>query len=261
MAFEPETLDYAKSRKYLPAPAVVRTLEADVLDLLEHRDFWQNGRRYVGPLPSSADLLGWAMLRKSFAPILKVQETLARHVRGVVGREPGFEIVLHGQLSTGRQRRQFRENLARLRTDNVLGRNNITQGELARMEANQPPLTEVEQLADEADKTQGDVWDERGEHKIIKRAARRLLSTGRVFLRYDVPPGQLVHVKDEATGEVTTGVEAKTWQDAYRQTHMELCAPGSASIYVDPTTQRKTAFFSFLEVENGRKVRCVAMWP
>ncbi len=232
MALEPETLDYAKSRKYLPPPAVVRTLEADVLDLLENRDFYQNGRRYVGPLPSAGDVLGWAMLRKSFAPILKVRETLARHVRGVIGREPGFEVVLDGFSETKKKR------LERLAKDGA-------------------QATEDEKFADEADTLQGDVWDERGEHKIIKRTARRLLATGRVFLRYDVPPGQLVLVRDELTGEVTTGVKASSWQDAYRQTHMELCAPGSASVYVDPATQRKTAFFSFIEVEGGRKVRCV----
>lgn len=209
MPIEHETLTYQSAARYLP-----QTMRADfyaeVLALIESSDFWQNAARYVGPLPAPGDVAGWQLLRKSFAPILKLRECLERHVGGVIGREPQFESV-----------------------------------------------AESKALNVEADAVTGAIWYERGEHKLARAIAKRLLATGKVYLRYDVPPGLIVEGTDRETGELTIGVAASTWADAYELTHVELCARGSAFVYVDPSTLRKTSFYSYVEEETNQKVKCI----
>lgn len=246
MALDPTTLDYKGAMKFLPHPTTLnykgamkflprttgqRTIEQDVLDLIETAKM-DVLARYVGPLPATGDLAGWAMLEKSFAPIFKLRECAGRHVRGVIGREPQFESVLDG-IEEPKKKRLKRDGYREARTD-------------------------AEALADEADDVQGDVWDERGEHKIAKAACKRLISTGKVFLRYDIPPGLVEEFVDFESNETFSGIAAESWQDAYRLTHMELCPRGSAAVYTDPSTLRKTAFYSYAEEDDsGKKTRCV----
>lgn len=223
--FDPNSLDFKKASSYLPKVPAIRgsriQFERDILALIEANDFWQEARRYVGPLPAPGDgfLAGMELLRKSFAPILKLREVLHRHRRGVIGREPQFEVVLP-DIASKKERR-----------------NSESEGQT---------------LADEADKLQGDVWDDRGEHDVWKAAAARLLATGSVYLRYDVPPGLIVTDGEEM------GVEASDLTGAYEQIWMELCAPGAASLHLDRHTMKTTAFFSYLEEdEKGKKTKCI----
>lgn len=235
MPFDPLTLDYKTAQKYLPRRGAFiggfekRDFETQILDLLESGDYLQSFERYVGPFPAPGEGYAAAMelIRKSFAPILKLREVLRRHVRGVIGREPQFEVVLEGGVAPKRER-QRRENYADKRDD-------------------------LETLADEADAVQGRVWDEEGEHKIIKQMVARLCATGSAFLRFDVPPGLLVSGVDRDTGEETEGIEAETWQDAYAQTYLELAPRGSAAVYLDPLTRRKTAFYAYAESAPGNE--------
>ena len=209
MAIDHENLAYTGATKYLPS-LLQFDFERQVLDLIESGNFWQDAQRYVGPLPARGDVVGWTLLRKSFAPILKLRECLNRHVRGVIGREPQFESV-----------------------------------------------AQLKPLNEEADVVTGAVWYERGEHKLARAIAKRLLATGKVYLRYDVPPGLIVEGTDRETGDATQGVDAANWQEAYGLTHVELCARGSAFVYVDPATMRKTAFYSYVEGEANQKTKCI----
>lgn len=90
-----ENMTYSGATKYLPQ-SLQFDFDRQVLDLIESGNFWQDAQRYVGPLPAPGDVGGWTLLRKSFAPILKLRECLNRHVRGVIGREPQFEAMLDG---------------------------------------------------------------------------------------------------------------------------------------------------------------------
>ena len=209
MPIEHELLTYQSASRYLPQ-TMRADFDAEILALIESSDFWQNAARYVGPLPAPGDVAGWLLLRKSFAPILKLRECLNRHVRGVIGREPQFESV-----------------------------------------------AESASLNEEADATTGATWYERGEHKLARAIAKRLLATGKVYLRYDVPPGLIVEGTDRETGDAAQGVDAANWREAYGLTHVELCARGSAFIHVDPATMRKTAFYSYVEGEANQKTKCI----
>jgi hypothetical protein len=230
-------LDYKTAKSYLPRPILIRAdFEGQVLELIESGDFWQNAQRYCGPMPEPGDdyASAMAMLKKSFTPILKVRECVRRLVRGVIGREPQFEVVLEG-IDNRKKERRKRQNYEQSRSD-------------------------LELLADTADDVQGDVWDERGEHKIAKKAVQRLASIGRAYIRYDIPPGLLETGTDPRTGEETTGVAVETWEEAYRLTHMELCPRGTAFVHTDSSTQEKTAFYSYTETDpdNEKKTRnCV----
>jgi hypothetical protein len=242
MPFDPSKLDtFTKAQAYLPSQARGRTFEEDVLDFAEKKDYWQNGVRYVGVRPAMGDSVGWNMLRKSFAPILKNRECLKRHRRGVIGREPQFELVLD-------KVRPKKERKALKPEDGT--------------------LTEDEQFADAADKVQGDVWDEKGEHKVAKADVLRLLAIGAAYLRYDIPPGLLVDGIDrnapmdegvEGPPEMVKGVASTDWQEVYRMTYMEMCPRGSASVYTDPHTMRKTSFYSYDEEVEGteRSRKCI----
>ena len=216
MALKPDTLDYNGARKFIPPVNGTdkgALFERDLLALVEANDFWQDSRRYCGPLPRPGDVAGMLLLRRSFAPILKIRECLRRHVRGVIGREPLFEFV---------------------------------------------PATENQTLADEANAIQGGVWDEEGEHKIAISAAQRLCGTGRVFVRFDVPPGMVEEITDPETGETVSGVRAESWQEAYAKTYIEIAPRGTAHVYTDPETREKTAFYSYTEEhERGAKTHCV----
>lgn len=233
MAIQHEKLDYKSAQKYLPRKGALianwgkRDFESEILDLLESGDFWQSMRRYVGPLPTDPE--GMEYVRNSYTPILKLREVLRRHVRGVIGKEPQFEVVLGDDLAPKKERLKregYRDNRNKL-----------------------------EVLADEADDVQGGRWDEEGEHKIIKQAVARLCATGSCFLRYDVPPGLLIEGIDRNTGDETQGIAADTWQEAYEQTYLELAPRGSAAVYLDPYTRRKTAFYSYNEPIPGNETK------
>lgn len=97
--FDPATLDYEKAVGYIPKPVIgADNYDDAILNLIEDNDFWQNSARYVGPKPAPGDgfTAGMTAIKNSFAPISKLKECLARHVRGVIGREPQFEIVMQG---------------------------------------------------------------------------------------------------------------------------------------------------------------------
>ncbi|MBW3636489.1 MAG: phage portal protein [Armatimonadetes bacterium] len=235
MAFDPSKLDYKAAQKFLPRKGNLianfwrRDFESQILDLLETGDFLQNFERYVGPLPTPGEgyLAAMEMIRKSYAPILKLREVLKRHVRGVIGKEPQFESVLEGLELPRRERRKAKNSSG----------------------------SPVEALADAVDETQGRVWDEEGEHKILKQAVARLCAVGSCFLRYDFPPGLLIDGVDRNTGLDAQGVAADTWQDAYEQIYLELAPRGSAAVYLDPFTRRKTAFYSYMEPVPGTETK------
>jgi hypothetical protein len=229
--FDPASLTFAQAKKYLPKPARAWNFERETSDLIEADDFWQCARRYVGPMPAPGPGFDAAMevLRKSFAPVLKLREVLRRHIRGVGGREPQFEIVLSdddGKPLLLQKKRRKREDYESTRTS-------------------------IEALADEADDVQGDVWDERGEHDLVLSFLRRLRATGAAYLRYDVPPGLLVKGIDRETGEETFGIDtendAASWRDAYRLLYLDLVPRGAAYIHTDKATMRKTSFFTYEE--------------
>lgn len=228
--FDPNNLDFKKAAKYLPSVSTkvdaTTRFERDILALIETGDFWQEARRYVGPLPAPGDgfVAGMELLRKSFAPIMKLREVLHRHRRGVIGREPQFELVLPDVPSKKERKKSPKESAT---------------------------------LADEVDRLQGEVWDERGEHDVWKAAAVRLLATGSVYLRYDVPPGLIVAEQLEE-GEEVIGVDADNLAEAYEQIWLEVCARGAAALHTDKHTMKTTAFFSYVEEdEAGKKTKCI----
>lgn len=233
---EPEKLTYADAKGYLPALPFggVKNFESEILKLIEEKDFWQNAARYVGPMPAPGPGFAAAMLmlKRSFVPILKAREVLRRHVRGVVGNAPHFEIVFP-ELVDGSKKRRKRPDYESSRTA-------------------------VEALADEVDALQGEVWDENMESKKIDAFAKRLRATGKAYLRYDVPPG-LIKTKlnddgSEAVGEDNKpirGVEVDDWKDAYELLYVELAPWGSATVYTDPFTNKKTSFYSYKEPRPG----------
>ncbi|RYG65205.1 hypothetical protein EON80_17795, partial [bacterium] len=207
MAIDIQSINFGDTGKYLPTPVDAYTFEDALYKLLEERDFWQAGRRYLGPLPSGDEYLaGIALLRKSFAPVLKLRECLNRHVRGVINREPNFGNLLDSK-----------------------------------------------ELAKAADEIQGNVWDERGEHKIAKATCRRLVATETAFLRFDVPAGYIKTFKVVVDGaeKTYTGIDERDWKKAYALTHMELCPRDTAAVVTDPETMRDIAFFAYDEPVPG----------
>jgi hypothetical protein len=226
-----QTLTFSDTSRYLPDASKPFTFEDALSRMMEEDDYWQDGRRYKGPLPAADDYVaGMSLIRKSYAPVLKVRECTNRHVRGVIGKEPQFETVLEGVAASKKERR----------AEGYKG-------------------NDVDALADAADDVQGDVWDERGEHKTAKLACRRLVTTRSVFLRYDVPSGFIKTFKD-ADGKELTGIDETDWRKAYRLTHMEVCDRDTASVVVDPETMKEFALYSYKEPVPGttdRERQCV----
>lgn len=225
-----EVLDYKASRELLPTlPATLRETNQ-----MMSGDLWRGGLGYDGPMPApgpnfASDV---RLLRRSFVPIPKLHECLRRHVRGVIGREPAFEIFVD-------------EGEAGSKTGSTP--NGDAPGEAA-------PNAEIEAV----NSAQGAWWDETDCLITLQLFTAYLRAYGRACLRYDVPPGLLEEGFDEATGEAFTGVAARPFDEVFNLIFAEVCAPGTAGVYRDPATLARVAVYLFEEGSRaaGNVVKC-----
>lgn len=123
-------------------------------------DHWQNGLGWCGPQPPIGDPAAATVLaeiKRAFVSSNKVKEITARHVGGVIGREPQWGLTV---------RRPLKEK--------------------------QKPTQAEQKLIDEAEALLTEWWDERTVHQALRAALSTLLLGSRASLRLFVPAGILI---------------------------------------------------------------------
>lgn len=182
-------------------------------------DHWQDSLGWLGPNPQSAGPGGEGVLveiQKAFVSRNVVKEVVDRHMRGVIGREPGWTLTL-------------------LRPD---------------VETVEPSEQELAAL-DEADNILTQWWNNRRAHAQFQTAVAQLLYTQRAYLHLFVPKGLL----DEAPGGAGTLVRAADLLDSLRFIHLGQPDPEAATVNVDPLTGYAAGVvLTELEVE-GQKTK------
>lgn len=132
-----------------------RALEAN--RLFVEGDHWQGGDGWTGPQPDASDpAYHETMLRiaRVFVAENIIGEATARHVGGVVGREPAWSTALRRALAEDEE-----------------------------------PNTEEAALIDEADALLTEWWDSREAHDLLRAVTTTLLWADRAVLRLYVPRG------------------------------------------------------------------------
>ncbi len=187
-------------------------------------DHWQDGRAWVGPILSSTHKLYTeivAEIKREMVSRNVIAELVARHVAGVVGREPAWSLTLRRPLGPGEQ-----------------------------------PGAEEQRLIGEAEALLVSWWDGAqgvadgklvGVHKVIQQAVATLLLGGRSPLRLFIPPGDL-----NERGQVPRGTPAASLQRLF--VHQPDLA--QATIYVDGTTLRPLGVYLYRAGPEQRAELC-----
>lgn len=190
------------AEKVIPKLEAVEVVNVKFFD----GDHWQDGAGWLGPMPMGAAIAGQelvaAEIEKAFTSKNVVAEVVNRHMRGVIGREPGWAVVL----------------------------------DLPDKGPDYEPTDADNALVDEAEALLLKWWNERKAQGVFQVAVTTLLLTKRSHLRLFVPPGLL-----EASDGGATVVNAVDEEDALRYIHLGHPDPKTATVYTDPKTGWKVS--------------------
>lgn len=208
---KPESLDYANAVKLMP---VQTPLEKAAVAFLEKEDYYQDGAQYVGPPAAVGDTDGQKYIEQSFVALAKLGELARRYVAGTVGQEPGFETV-----------------------DPVIAYETNEAGEEVER------ASEIKQIADTV---LGEWFDREKMSETLELFTARLCSVLSGYFHYGVPPGYVQDVQD-TDGNILTGLQLGSFEEAAELIYCESPAPGTAFIYTDPSTRQEYGIYSYSE--------------
>lgn len=190
-----------------PRP-VFSTSAAYIVRSMLEGDHWLNGIGWIGPRPeSNAEGAAETMmlLQAGFISQNAIGEVIARHVAGVLGKDP------HWSLSPRRA-----------------------------LKADESPTTEEQTLIDEAEAALTEWWDTRKIHRVLQEATKTLLYARRAPCRLFVPRGKLrsTNITDD-TGRTRTVkvVDADDVRDGLTKIYPDNPLPEKAAVVEDPDTR------------------------
>jgi hypothetical protein len=197
-------------------------------------DHWQDGKGWAGPIPeqTSKDYQKvYDLIKRTFVSRNCVAEVTNRHVAGVTGREPTWNLVPRRALKP-----------------------------------TETPTEEEQKLIDEADAALTEWWDERGLYEAFQDAITSALLAGRGGLRMYIPPGLVANgiVLDDKQIAELEGVELDDDDDptddpldsplslALDSIYVHHPEPDTMALVTDATTMEQMAIYAFRD-ENGKR--------
>lgn len=171
-------------------------------------DHWLEGKGWIGPRPGGPQHTeAMAEVARAFVSQNAVAETIDRHVGGVIGREPQWNVTVRRPLVSG-----------------------------------EAPTDDEQALIAEAGAALTSWWDERGAHELLQAVCGTLLSAGRAPLRLYVPDGER-----DADGQIPAGdvneslgrifIEALAPAQAIVLTNTRTMRLGGVYVYQDGATK------------------------
>lgn len=192
-------------------------------------DHWQDSAGWVGPLLSTgsqADADFLLRLKRVFVSQNVMAEGVGRHIGGVIGHEPAWDMVLRDEATPEQ-------------TDREASPDEPPEPEIA---------PELQALMDEADAALTAWWDKRGLLDVLKDAIEKLLydanSKGQshIVLRLYIP--RSLTEAGEIEGLIEIPRQA-TLQDALDLLWLEVPEPEQASVTLDPDTKEEMGVYVY----------------
>lgn len=208
-----ETITAEDARQELGSIQIKGSKEASNFYIGDH---WQGGDGWIGPRPATSDTNRSTVLdeiERGFVSKNAVREVVHRHRNGVVGHEPGWNLVPRRALEEG-----------------------------------QEPSTEEQALIDEGEAALVEWWDGRRMLGVLQEAVATLLWGGRSVLRLFVPRAKTITGVD---GAVT--VPAGDLQESLGRIFINVPELESAGIITDPDSQEQAGVFFYKQTDLGSK--------
>lgn len=243
--FDDLTKQQAQERlKDALAPVDTTISDAPTVNIAYYKgDHWQRADQWAGPGPSGMERDATAALgeiKKAFVSKNAIKEAVDRHVRAVIGNEPGWSFAPARSVKGKRAQQPTRRPTANDTTTNPIGLPTAPQNgaqDVTDALGDEPTFEEQARI-DETDALI-EWWDgderKRGALQVLQDAAATLLLTGKATLRVYIPKA---YVND---GVLAFAPDLKTALDRILIHHP---AHGTAGVALDDDSQEQIGVYT-----------------
>lgn len=181
-------------------------------------DHWQGGAGWVGATPAADDPTRTTVMEQIKAGFVfenAVKAVTARHVAGVLGREPRFAMAVRRPLKTKEE----------------------TGGDAEAPSSGEQALIAVAEAA-----ITGEFWDKRKPVKVLRDALTLALLQGRSVLRIYIPNGVR---QPNGTVAITPQPGQEPIEAALNYIYFDALSAEQAQVYTDDDTKRQVGVFKY----------------